>query len=401
MQKPQNFLPLFHFLVRDIPVLLSVTSIFFDMSKAFDFVLHNILLHKCDLYGIRGIANEWLNSYLSDRTQYVEITKINSDMELSTYRSSTKLTAVGVPQGSVLGPLLFLLYINDLPDVSKYECVLFADDVSVVIPCNDTQTYNAEINNTIYEIIKWMNNNNLNVNLNKTTYIQFINKNGKKHNLNVLFENQAIKESLNIMFLGIVLDNRCSWADHIEKLCSRINSFAYALWRLTKISDKKVAIQAYHGYVSSLLRYAILLWGSSCHADRVLIAQKQCIRAICNVDSMTSCRPLFRELKLLTVPCMYIFEICIFVKTSFHLFKQKKDKCNFNRRFPEKLILPAKTTALYSRNAYCMAIKIYNSLCDEFKGLPLNSFKTKLRDWLTHNSFYFKDEFFKSLQSRI
>lgn len=94
--------------------------------------------------------------------------------------------------------------------------------------------------------------------------------------------------------------------------------------------------------VGFLLRYGILLWGNSGHAKRALIPQKQCVRAICNADILTSCRALFKQLKLLTVPSMYIYEVCLFVKLHPELYKTNKEVCKFNTRYPNRLVIPAK-----------------------------------------------------------
>lgn len=373
----------------------SVTAVFFDMTKAFDFVSHIKLLAKCEAYGLRGVANKWLKSYLSNRMQFVVINKLNNYNIMDSYKSSMKVNATGVPQGSILGPLLFILYVNDLPCVTEFNCTLFADDLSIVIPCKDVLTYNDEINDTINNVISWLHKNDLNVNISKTTYMQFLNKNGSKRPLTVLYKDDVIKESDQTTFLGFTLDNKFHWSDHIDKICVKINSYAYALWKLAKITENNTVIQAYHGYVCSLLRYGIVLWGNSHHAHKALIAQKQCIRAICNIDSMSSCRPWFKKIGLLTVPCMYILEICLFVRCHPGLFKKCKDSCHFNTRQPEKLSIPARNTKLFSKGTYCMAISIYNSLHINMKELQNNMFKRALKKWLVERCFYSVDEFFE------
>jgi hypothetical protein len=376
-----------------------VTAVFFDMSRAFDFVNHETLLAKCELYGIRGVANEWLKTYLNARTQYVEVTQVDSTNTIVAHKSLTKTNRVGVPQGSIMGPLLFLLYVNDLPNVTNFDCTLFADDLSIVIPCRDPRTYNNDINDTITEIMAWLGKNNLRVNIDKTTFIQFVNRNGSKHSLNVVFEDQILTESSHTKFLGIWMDETVSWKEHINNLCSKLNSFSYALWKLTKVSTKEAAIQAYHGYICSLLRYGILLWGNSSHVRRVLIAQKQCVRALCNVNMLTSCKPLFRDLKLLTVPCIYIYEVCLFVKSYPNFFNKKRDFCKFNTRYPDRLAIPHKRTKLYGNNAYCMSISIYNRLHDDIKELPLTLFKCRLKKWLIQECFYSVNDYFEYYKS--
>jgi hypothetical protein len=114
-----------------------VVVLFFDMTKAFDFVHHDRLINKLNKYGIRGIAEKWINSYLRDRVQYTEITQLQADKHLKCFKSQLKFNRYGVPQGSVLGPLLFLTYINDLPDIIPHDCILFADDTTIVIKGRD------------------------------------------------------------------------------------------------------------------------------------------------------------------------------------------------------------------------------------------------------------------------
>lgn len=159
------------------------------------------------------------------------------------------------------------------------------------------------------------------------------------------------------------------------------------MWRIPKITNKATALKAYHGYVASNLRYGILLWGNSVSINKAFVAQKRCIRAICNVSTETSCKPLFNELQLLTLPSIYIQEVSLFVKSHMHLFKKKKDQVNFNFRYPNRLILPLSRTVARSKNMYHMCIKIYNNLPNDLKNLTLSRFKGQLQKWLIKNCF--------------
>lgn len=370
-----------------------VTMILFDLSRAFDYVCHETLLKKLETYGVRGHAHDWIESYLSGREQRVEISNLNGTLHLTSYLSNYCKNKYGVPQGSILGPLLFILYINDLPSITQYRCTLFADDISIIINKIPNTNYEDEINNTIINIIKWLNYNNLCVNLSKTKYIQFYNKNGRKQSLFVRHDDEPIEECTTVKFLGIYIDANLTWKGHVTEVCKKINRFTYALYRLTKLSNQDTALVAYHGYVCSTLRYGLVLWGNSVDVNRAFLIQKRCIRAICGVGPMVSCRPLFKKLKLLTLPAMYIFDICIFTKTNIEEFKMKHEICNFSTRYPNRLVAPSCSTTCYQKNCYYMSIKIFNKIPDSIKNLPINKFKTALFKLLCEECFYSIDEF--------
>ena len=130
-----------------------ITTIFFEMSRAFDCVSHKIILRKCEAYGIRGPALLWITSYLHNRMQRVDISNVNANNEEVVVQSQANFNHVGVPHGSILGPLLFLLYVNDLPSITKYQCILYADDVSVVVPYQKNLVYVEELDGTIRDIV--------------------------------------------------------------------------------------------------------------------------------------------------------------------------------------------------------------------------------------------------------
>jgi hypothetical protein len=188
---------------------LDVMGLFIDVSKAFDSLSHHILLDKLYSYGFRGTAYLWFSSYLSERYQYVNIN--NS-------ASSLKLNAYGIPQGSILGPILFLLYINDLPNVSNIvRFILFADDTTCLIPCcrnnNNTLLFNNECN----LISCWFQFNRLVLNLKKCKCVYFSLCNHNSLNIpDILLNNHAIECVNSVKFLGCYVDHRMDWHDHIN-----------------------------------------------------------------------------------------------------------------------------------------------------------------------------------------
>lgn len=188
-----------------------VLGVFLDFKKAFDTVNHSILCRKLELYGIRGNALNWIKNYLYNRHQYVHFAGESSNKRQIT---------CGVPQGSILGPLLFLLYINDIVNVSKLLFpLIFADDTNVFLKGKDPEALINIMNVEIKKLCVWLDTNKLTLNVVKTNFMLFLSK-GKKHPRlqNVLkVKNEIVKEVTHTKFLGVFIDNRLNWSYHIKK----------------------------------------------------------------------------------------------------------------------------------------------------------------------------------------
>lgn len=371
-----------------------MASVFLDMSKAFDFVDHKLLLFKLNCYGIRGNALQWIESYLNNRQQCVEISR-HTLSENKTHRSAYRQNSCGVPQGSILGPFLFLLYINDLPNVTPYSCILYADDTTLSIELTDDNItkYEKEINDTLNKIIEWLNDNNLHVNISKTKLIQFQTYNSKRQRLEIRYANNAVEEVESATFLGITLDKYCNWKVHIDKLCTKLQRFVFVLNRITRVAGINAALYAYHGYVASVLRYGIIIWGNSVVTINAFRAQKKCIRSMTKAQPLQSCVPIFKKLRILPLPSLYIFELCIFVRKNLALFQVRNDVVIRKSRDIHKLCVPPQRIKLFSNNVYCMAIQIYNKLPNIFKSLNITTFKNKLFNFLLQKCYYSTNEF--------
>lgn len=371
------------------------TALFFDMSKAFDYVSHNLLLDKLENCGIRGNALSWIKTYLRNRKQAVEISKPDFKNVIQKYQSDPRENKYGVPQGSVLGPLLFLIYINNIPSVIKHKCILFADDISVIVKTDSKLTLEdhiKEINNTVKTIIVWLQNNNLLINLDKTYFINF--NNILYQSMNINFDGQKLKGTNMTKFLGVWIDEKLNWKNQVENVCKKINRFSYALYRLGKVATKNTALTAYFAYVESVLRYGLIIWGYSTDSHKAFLAQKKCIRAICGTAPDEPCRPLFLSLNILTLPSLYIFEIAKFVKQNRFYFKQANEVYQRNTRNGNRLVADTiPKSARFKKNCYWMCILIYNKIPQNIKDLPLNRFKCKLYKWLLEKCFYKVDEF--------
>lgn len=190
-----------------------MVSVFLDLQKAFDTVDHNLLLVKLYKYGIRGHIHEWLKSYLNKRQQYVQFKQNNSDCQS---------VICGIPQGSVLGPKLFILFINNVYEVvHNTNILLFADDTTFFKAGNNLDNLIDDVSKDMTMLKKWFNQNKLFLNWDKTKYIIFGNKRSKDYARLVVDEINIEKVS-EIKFLGVMLDEKLSWKPHVDYIKKRL-----------------------------------------------------------------------------------------------------------------------------------------------------------------------------------
>ena len=251
-----------------------VLGIFIDLSKAFDTIDHNILLAKLHHYGIRGNANKLMVSYLTKRQQYTKVLGEESD----------KLTVIyGVPQGSVLGPLLFLLYINDIVYSSTLaRFILFADDTNIfVLDKCPTEVY-KKANIILQSVENYMKGNKLHINVKKCSYMHFKPK-GKfteSENACIKLSGVVITQVKQVKFLGVIIDDQLTWKPHIDYLASKLKSCIGVLNRIKDYIPTSQHKILYHTLFESHLSYGITVWGgaSQKQIDSLFILQKRCIR---------------------------------------------------------------------------------------------------------------------------
>lgn len=365
------------------------------MSKAYDRVTYDILLKKLQGIGIRGVVYNWFVSYLQNRTQHVEIDHYNYHTgNINTVKSQTIVSKRSIPQGSVLGCILFLIYINDLPKNIDDHCTLFADDISIVIPSKTGLNLNKHLDITLQKIVDWLEEHNLQINFKKTKLIQFHPYQKLPLMINYFFHNTQIESVNNYPLLGINIDTNLNWKTHINKVVTKLSRFTYALYELKKTTDVKTATCAYFAYAHSWLQYGIILWGNSTDALKLFILQKRCLRIIHNLDIIESCKPYFVSENILTLFGIYILEICIFVRKNFHFFNEYSRPQNL--RPHKKLAVPFSKLQIFHSGTHAMSIKIYNNIPTDIKDEPnFIKFKKRLKSYLIKKSFYTLQEFFE------
>ena len=242
-------------------------GIFVDFT--FDTVEHDILLSKLEHYGIRGLANEWFKSYLSNRNQYVSI---------NGYDSNLADVKFGVPQGSVLGPLLFLIYINDLNQALKFCKVHhFADDTNLLHFSKSIYRLNKYVNLDLKNLTYWLNANRISLNLNKTELVIFKHQRKKLDSpIKIKLNRKRLYPSKSVKYLGVKIDENLNWKQHIHDIAIKLNRANSLLYTIRNYVNKHILRTIYFSIFDFHINYANLIWRQNLHAvSRIVILQKK------------------------------------------------------------------------------------------------------------------------------
>ena len=364
-------LNLMQYLYQNLDTGNIIFSIFLDFRKAFDTVNHQILISKLESYGIRGQALDWFQSYLSNRKQYVNVNDTNSDL---------KQISCGVPQGSILGPLLFLIFINDLPRCSKlFKYILYADDstLSTCIHENELNKSIELINTELKNLHHWLSSNKIALNKKKTNYMIFsYNKNIKINDIKI--GSNIILETDYTKYLGIHVDHHLTFKYHINEISRKLSKSVGLLHKLNKFLPHNILKIIYSSLMHPYISYGVEAWYGTYrnHTNKISILQKKAIRAINNLEYNDHTTEYFRENRILKLEDQYKFQI------SNYLYKilnsdvdneiSTKIKSNVrvhshNTRCEEMLIV---SQICRSRSKNCIfhnGVKIWNSLPKSIK----------------------------------
>ena len=254
---------------RQVSLLLLI-----DFSKAFDMVEHSILLKKLEHYGIRGVTLKWMESYLNDRKQYVSV---NGSC------SSVHNIKFGVPQGSILGPLLFIVYINDIPEISRFaKFILYADDANIILTDETVEGINRQLSILVNNLVEWVRSNGLALNLKKTKYMIFSRSRGIELPSPLVISNTAIERKKEARFLGVIIDESLSWSAHIKTVLSKMSRYVGIMYKIKKYLPVTARLQIFHSFVQSHINFCCLIWGfaAKSHIEAIFTKQKKGIRAI-------------------------------------------------------------------------------------------------------------------------
>ena len=269
-------------------------GIFIDLQKAFDTVNHDILLKKMEHYGIRGTALNWFNSYLSNRKQFVSV---------NGHSSSLCDISCGVPQGSVLGPLLFLIYINDLPNSSKFfSFFLFADDTNIYCESDDLALLTRKVNKELKKVKLWLDSNKLALNIEKTNFVLFHSPQKKlTGDVRLKIGKHDIQKTKYVKFLGVLMDEHLSWKHHTAELCKKLSRTSGIFFKVRHYCPLPMLVCLYNSLFSSFLNYCIAAWGLTfeSYLNPLFRLQKRVLRCIKFEPFTAPSAPIFQALKIL------------------------------------------------------------------------------------------------------
>lgn len=360
-------------------------GVFIDLSKAFDSLNHKILLDKLEHYGIRGVPLQLFRSYISNRSQIVFCNSSYSDC---------KIIHKGVPQGSILGPILFTIYVNDIINCSRtLHFTIYADDTNLLLADNNLNTLHYNINLELESVRIWIISNKLKLNTSKTKYMIFQNRSIHHNMPPVTMDGVLLERVTHIKFLGILIDEHINWNCHINSVVTKLSRMGGILYRVRDYLTQDALFSIYYTLCYPHLLYCVSIWGSTwpSYLDKVTAAQKKLFRTFFSLGKYDTTNIIFSTSNFLTFTNIYKYFLllfiykCIKVYQGINIFRL----LNFNQNTRGNnlnLFCPQFRTTLFRNSLLCSGPHLWNSLPTEIKELVNNGhvflFKRTIKKYL-------------------
>ena len=354
-------------------------NVYIDFSKAFDTVNRDILIRKLDRYGIRGIALNLFVSYLNGRKQAVKV-----GGTISEYREIN----LGIPQGSVLGPILYLLYINEAPNISSlFSTCIFADDTTLIFKNRNRSQIVDDCNEGLQQFYSWCSSNKLSINISKTSFLYFSNSASPNNLGDVAINGTHLEKRSSVDFLGVVMDDKLKFNLHVNKIAGKVSKNAGILYKLRPFLPADSLKSIYYSFVFCYLNYCPIIFGNvyESHLKPLNVAQKKCIRIISNESPLAHTAPLFARLKMLKFKDIYNFNLGTYMYKNLDKFSGFQTSHSYLTRTGRDRYVPSfqRLTLTRNQSIYFQVPKNWNSIPDDVKNAPsLSSFKNRYKAYL-------------------
>jgi hypothetical protein len=361
-----------------------------DLSKAFDSIDHDLLIKKLNYYGIRGTSLDLLKSYLYKRSQTVKIRHVLEN-ECRNFCSDKLSISRGVPQGSILGPLLFVIFLNDLSINMPCLTVSYADDTSLIINADSVSNLKIYVADILRLAAVWFTSNKLKLNIEKSNIIIF--SNSITEQFSVEINNSSLFSTPNYKLLGITIDNQLNFSSHISLVHKKLNTAFFVIRYLRHTCNVHTLRMIYFGYFESNLRYGLIFWGNSTDTKSIFKLQKRVVRVIAGLGPRASCRDAFKSLSIMTLTNLLLYERIMYIYNYRHAFSKSNDYHNYHTR--SNCIRPVFPRSERIKKSFQYnSVILYNNLTinEELIKNPRKFAKT-LKNFLLNNVFYTQEEF--------
>ena len=343
-----------------------VAIVSLDLSKAFDTINHTLLLKKLQNFNLNPDSIDFINSYLTNRKQVSKFTN---------YVSNEEIVLSGVPQGSILGPFLFLCFVNDLPEVFSKECkfMAYADDTQLVVFDTDLEKLKQKVENVLKVAQNWYEKNGMKNNSSKSEILVISTKKGDKIKIDVHEEGiqKIVKSKKWIKILGVYIDQNLTWSKQINIVKRNATNVIRKIHRINKFLPLKLKMTLYNTLIVPIFNYADIIWGgcNKTHGKRLQVAQNFAVRSILGKGKYDSGKEALRELGLLNLEQRRVVHESVFAhkglseilpKNIQNRYKRYQSKLFTRKRKNHKLNIPQHNLSKFKKSPIYRTIVSWN-----------------------------------------